>query len=127
MGAYVYKLTSKTITAQGPEGPVVIGLIRYAFKPWGYTFDGEKLNRKLEFTTGVCAARAYWRKHTRPTLCAYEAEEQGKPNIVRGSTSVYQCRGAAMFDDSLHFMGTLAPDGKGGYVYTPNPPRAAAA
>lgn len=126
MGAYVYKLTSKTITAQGPEGPVVIGLIRYAFKPWGYTFDGEKMNRKLEFATGVCSARAYWRIRNRPTLCAYE-KSPGVPDIIDGKTHVYSCRGAAMFDDCLHFMGMLTPDGKGGYIYTPKTPKAAAA
>ena len=118
MGAYRYKLTTKTIVAASPTGPVTIGICRYAYKPY---YDS-KIDAKLEFRTGCGKARAYWADRDIPRLVVYEHHERhGEIGFDSSGAPGFFCPGATMIDDSLSYKGRLTRDSAGGWVFTPKP------
>ena len=107
MGVYIYKIV-KSGAVKTPFGPVYRAI--YAYKPWG----DDDLNRKLEFRTGVLAAKAGWaRTNTRPRLVAFWDEKDGYGKEGSAVRLYPESAPAGYFyDDSVEWgptAGTLTP------------------
>lgn len=61
MGVYIYKVSSKPCMKYDGE-PVYEAT--YAYKPYWMGMDAEKINKELDFRSGVVACQRWWAKKT---------------------------------------------------------------
>lgn len=96
MGVYIYKVKSKPVMEINGE-PVYPA--EYAFKPW-HSWDGEKINQRLMFTTGVHGCVNAWNK---------KPDEATRNVLVLYSASIYRFpRVSGMFYDDYQRMEPVA-------------------